>query len=88
MKNYDIIYIPDPVLKQTAHQVDAIDDNIRAQMDGMLSAMYDAPGIGLAANQVGLLNRVLVMDLADKDAGGFIHRLSFQFKAKHDYQEN
>jgi len=67
MKNYDIIYIPDPVLKQTAHQVDAIDDNIRAQMDGMLSAMYDAPGIGLAANQVGLLNRVLVMDLADKD---------------------
>jgi len=69
MKNYDIIYIPDPVLKQTAHQVDAIDDNIRAQMDGMLSAMYDAPGIGLAANQVGLLNRVLVMDLADKDAG-------------------
>ena len=69
MKNYNIIYVPDPVLKQTAHPVDQINDDIRAQMDGMLQAMYDAPGIGLAANQVGLLNRVLVMDLSNRDDG-------------------
>lgn len=66
-KHYDIIYVPDPVLKQTAYPVDKIGDDIRAQMDGMLAAMYDAPGIGLAANQVGLLNRVLVMDLSNPD---------------------
>ncbi len=67
MENYDIITVPDPVLKQVAQPVDKVDDKIRAQMDGMLQAMYDAPGIGLAANQVSLLNRVLVMDLSNRD---------------------
>lgn len=64
---YDIIKVPDPVLKQTATAVDRVDDSIKKQMDKMLSTMYDAPGIGLAANQVNLLNRVLVMDLSRKD---------------------
>jgi len=67
MTDYKIIMVPDPVLKQTASAVSKVDDTLRKQMDGMLSAMYDAPGIGLAANQVGLLNRVLVMDLAHRD---------------------
>lgn len=67
MKTYNIITIPDPVLKQTAHPVARVDDEIRAQMDAMLQTMYDAPGIGLAANQVGLLNRVLVMDLSRRN---------------------
>lgn len=66
---YEIITIPDPVLKQEAQAVDAVTPDIQKQMDNMLQAMYDAPGIGLAANQVGLLNRVLVMDLADKKGG-------------------
>ncbi len=61
---YKIITVPDPVLKQVAQPVAKIDDTVRAQMDKMLQTMYDAPGIGLAANQVGLLNRVLVMDLS------------------------
>lgn len=69
VKTYDIVTVPDPVLKQTAHAVETITDDIRAQMDGMLAAMYNAPGIGLAANQVGLLNRVIVMDLANPDNG-------------------
>ena len=64
MSNYEIITVPNPVLKQEAQPVDKIDDNIRKQMDKMLAAMYSAPGIGLAANQVGLLNRVLVMDIS------------------------
>ncbi len=61
---YKIITVPDPVLKQVAQPVARVDDLVRKQMDAMLQTMYDAPGIGLAANQVGLLNRVLVMDLA------------------------
>ena len=48
--------------------VNRVDDAIRAQMDAMLRTMYDAPGIGLAANQVNILNRVLVMDLTRRDA--------------------
>ena len=67
MIDYEIITVPDPVLKQKAQPVNKIDDAVRSQMDGMLRAMYDAPGIGLAANQVSLLNRVLVMDLSRRD---------------------
>ena len=63
MSIYNIITIPDPVLKTAASPVSKVDDALRAQLDGMLQTMYDAPGIGLAANQVGLLNRVFVMDL-------------------------
>ncbi|NCT41304.1 MAG: peptide deformylase [Alphaproteobacteria bacterium] len=64
---YDIIKVPDAVLKETAHAVETITPDIQKQMDRMLDTMYDAPGIGLAANQVGLLNRVLVMDLSRRD---------------------
>lgn len=66
---YEIINIPDPVLKQTAQAVDSVNVDIQKQMDKMLATMYDAPGIGLAANQVNLLNRVLVMDLSRQDEG-------------------
>ena len=69
MSNYDIIYVPDPVLKTEAHEVQSITSDIRKQMDKMLQTMYDAPGIGLAANQVGILNRVIVMDLSDREEG-------------------
>jgi peptide deformylase len=67
MTNYEIITIPHPSLKATAHAVDTVTDAIRTQMDRMLETMYDAPGIGLAANQVDILNRVLVMDLSRED---------------------
>ena len=70
MTDYEIITVPHPTLKQTASAVDKVDDAIRAQMDGMLKAMYAAPGIGLAANQVNLLNRVMVMDLSNPEEEG------------------
>lgn len=54
------------VLKQISSPVEAVDDALRALMDDMLQTMYDAPGIGLAAVQVGELKRVIVMDLGDK----------------------
>lgn len=62
---YDIIKAPDPVLKQTAQTVSTVDDTVQNQIDKMFATMYDAPGIGLAANQVGLLNRILVMDVPE-----------------------
>ena len=67
MDKYQIIKVPDPVLKQVAKEVLRVDDEVRGQMDRMLKTMYEAPGIGLAANQVGVLNRILVMDIAQRE---------------------
>ncbi len=67
MDKFEIIKVPDPVLKAVAKEVSVVDDAVRAQLDKMLTTMYDAPGIGLAANQVGLLNRVIVMDIAQRE---------------------
>ena len=62
-----IIVAPDPRLKRTAVAVEQVDDEIRQLMDDMLETMYQAPGIGLAAPQVGVLKRVIVVDVARKD---------------------
>ena len=63
----DILIVPDPVLKQVSKPVDVVDDDLRVLMDDMLETMYAAPGIGLAAIQVGVAKQVIVMDLANKD---------------------
>ena len=52
------------ILKQVSKPVAGVDDAVRALMDDMLETMYDAPGIGLAAIQIGVPKRVIVMDLA------------------------
>lgn len=57
-----ILIHPDPRLKKLCEPVAAIDDDIRRLADDMLATMYDAPGVGLAAPQVGVLKRVFVMD--------------------------
>jgi peptide deformylase len=59
-----ILTAPDPRLKVKAKPVAAVDDKIRKLMADMLETMYDAPGIGLAAPQVGLARRVIVVDCA------------------------
>jgi peptide deformylase len=59
-----IIVAPDPRLKKKAEPVAAVDDETRGLMDDMLETMYAAPGIGLAAPQVGVLKRVIVVDVA------------------------
>ena len=64
---YDIVLVPDPVLKAVAQKVETVDDALRRQMDRMVETMYQANGIGLAANQVGLLNRVFVMDVSSRE---------------------
>jgi len=62
-----IITAPDPRLKAKCKPVEAVDDGIRKLMDDMLETMYDAPGIGLAAPQVGVDKRVLVVDVTGQD---------------------
>ncbi|AKS44767.1 peptide deformylase [Octadecabacter temperatus] len=57
-----ILIHPDPRLKSTADPVADVDKGVRALADDMLETMYDAPGIGLAAPQIGILHRMLVMD--------------------------
>jgi peptide deformylase len=65
-----IIEVPDPRLKQVSSPVEAFDDDLRTLVADMFETMYDAPGIGLAAVQVGVPLRVLVIDLqpVDEDA--------------------
>ena len=62
-----IIIAPDPRLKITAEPVAAVDGDVRRLMDDMLETMYEAPGIGLAAPQVGVAQRVIVVDCARND---------------------
>jgi peptide deformylase len=59
-----ILTAPDPELKKISQPVKQVDASVRKLMDDMLETMYHAPGIGLAAPQVGVLKRVIVLDLA------------------------
>ena len=62
-----ILIHPDPRLKAVAEPVDDISDELRKLADDMLETMYDAPGRGLAATQVGVMKRLFVMDCAHKE---------------------
>jgi peptide deformylase len=65
-----IIWAPDPILKTKCTPVTDVDDDIRLLLDDMLATMYDAPGVGLAAPQIGVTKRVLVIDVTNGD----VHR--------------
>ncbi len=62
-----ILIHPDPRLKKICAPVEGVDAALRKLADDMLETMYDAPGIGLAAPQVGILKRLFVMDYSAKD---------------------
>jgi peptide deformylase len=62
MAKRDIIILPDPLLRAVSKPVKAVDAATRKLMDDMLETMYDAPGIGLAAVQIGVPQRVVVID--------------------------
>ena len=66
MEKLDIITIPDPVLRETCAPVDSVDDDVRTFLDAMLTTMYDAPGIGLAAPQVGVARRIVTIDVSKR----------------------
>ncbi|MFC5696132.1 peptide deformylase [Pseudomonas sp. GCM10022186] len=61
----NILEFPDPRLRTIAKPVDVVDDSIRTLIDDMFETMYAAPGIGLAATQVNVHKRVVVMDLSE-----------------------
>jgi peptide deformylase len=60
-----IVEVPDPLLRQKSAPVESVDDDLRALIADMFETMYDAPGIGLAAIQVGVPKRILVIDLQE-----------------------
>ncbi|PLX37952.1 MAG: peptide deformylase [Hyphomicrobiales bacterium] len=64
MAKREIIIVPDPRLREVCKPVERVDDEIRTLMDDMLETMYAAPGIGLAAIQVAVPKRVIVVDVA------------------------
>ncbi len=67
MAKRDILIIPDKRLRLNSEPVGAVDKELRALVDDMFETMYGAPGIGLAAIQIGVAKRVVTMDLAKKD---------------------
>ena len=66
MATLEILHYPDKRLRTVAEPVDVVDDSIRSLVDDMLETMYAAPGIGLAATQVNVHKRVIVMDLSEE----------------------
>lgn len=62
-----IIEIPDPILRAPSAPVERVDDDLRGLIASMFETMYDAPGIGLAAVQVAVPRRLVVIDLQDPD---------------------
>jgi peptide deformylase len=69
MTRIPIRIIPDPVLRQTAQPVSVVDKRLAQFMDDMLESMYLGHGIGLAANQVGALERVITVDVSEERNG-------------------
>lgn len=67
MAKLPIIILPDPVLRQPSAPLGDVDDSVRKLIDDMLETMYDAPGIGLAAVQVNVPKRLIVLDTAGED---------------------
>ncbi len=70
-----IVLYPDPVLLRPTVEVETVDDDVRALLDDLRDTMYAAPGIGLAANQIGVGRRVCVVDLGAGEEEGQLHEL-------------
>jgi len=68
MSQRKIVIEPDPILRKKSENLEKVDDDIRRLLDDMLETMYAAPGIGLAAVQIGILKRLIVIDISkDKE---------------------
>ena len=67
MSKRTIVIEPDPILRKKSDPVEEVDQNLRKLLDDMLETMYEAPGIGLAAIQIGIPKRVIVIDISKED---------------------
>lgn len=79
--------IPDPVLRQVAKPVAVVDARLRQLMDDMVETMYAEHGVGLAATQVGVLERVIVVDLSEERNGAGALRMANPEIVWHDPDE-
>ncbi|WP_310618699.1 peptide deformylase [Flexibacterium corallicola] len=69
MSKKEIVLVPDACLRETCLPIEDVTDEIRQLADDMLETMYAAPGIGLAAPQIGVLKRIFVLDVAEREEG-------------------
>ena len=67
MSKKKIVIEPDPILRKKSQSFEKVDKEVQRLMDDMLETMYSAPGIGLAAVQVGILKRAIVIDISKQD---------------------
>ena len=67
MSKRKIVIEPDPILRQKSESLEKVDDELRRLLDDMLETMYSAPGIGLAAVQIGILKRLIVIDISKEN---------------------
>ena len=87
-----IITVPDPILRKKSESVNDIDKDIKKLMNDMLETMYDAPGIGLAAIQIGIPKRIVVMDVSKepnkKEPIYFVNpQITWKSDSKASYEE-
>ena len=92
MSKRNIIIEPDPILRKKSESLEIVDNELRKLMDDMLETMYEAPGIGLAAVQIGILKRLIVIDISKdkkkKDPLFFVNpKITFQSKKTSIYEE-
>ena len=64
MSKKKIVIEPNPILRKKSNILEKVDGELRKLMDDMLETMYDAPGIGLAAVQIGILKQIIVIDIS------------------------
>lgn len=86
----EILEFPDPQLRTIARPVETVDDSIRTLVDDMIETMYDAEGVGLAATQVNVHKRVIVIDVSESrdQPQVFINpRIKVLDETPHSYQE-
>ena len=92
MSKKNILIEPDPILRKKSQSLEKVDDELRKLMDDMLETMYAAPGIGLAAVQIGILKRLIVIDISKDDKKKeplfFINpKITFQSEETSVYEE-
>ena len=84
-----ILTLPDPILRKKSHKVEKVDKNIQNLMNDMMNTMYNAPGIGLAAVQIGVLKRIVVIDISkDPEKKEPMYFINPEISCKSDFKES